>query len=72
MNPPDGHWNELTITVTTQPDGTVAGVMSVGGVTWHLRDWRRAASGVLRGQISSPSDPEWEALLDRLGSKVGG
>ena len=70
MNPPDGQWINLTVTVAKQDDGSYAGTMHVGVAGWHVRGWHKGADGVLRAEICAPSDPVWDAVMDQMGSKV--
>ena len=67
----EDRYSEFRLTLTRQPDGTLAGRMTLDGAPWQIKAWRRTNMGVEFLGLPD-TDAEFVALMDRISSKVAG
>ena len=67
----EDRYSEFRLTLTRQPDGTLAGRMTLDSAGWQIKAWRRTDTGVEFLGLPD-TDQEFVALMDRISSKVAG
>jgi hypothetical protein len=66
-------WSLATIRLTRDGSGELTGVLLIGGVPWHVRNWVKGATvGIMEFEVQPISDEAFEAMADRLGRGLSG
>lgn len=56
-------WRQITITLKPGENG-LEGVLSVAGIVYDVRAWRKAGEGMVRAEARLQTDPELDRWLE--------